>query len=240
MLLDSFWLRLTGSATLLALIAGCSAPQPPTVSTSPAPIVPASPSPVAAPQSPRSNSESTPKRDARIIEKCVIRMAKVNDPESPLNVRSTPNADSKDNIVGQLKNGTFVEVQETQNGWFKIGGATPGWIARSRTEHSCNERVERIDLGQGQEFVEIRDRFIGTGSHSYRFNFTKGQRLTVKSSSDRGSIFPVITAPNGKPLVASPDQPSPWMGELSETGEYTFEFESNFKGYEYSFSVDAR
>ncbi|MBE9009454.1 SH3 domain-containing protein [Pseudanabaenaceae cyanobacterium LEGE 13415] len=228
MLLDSFWLRLSGSAALLALMAGCSAPSP-TVSPSP------TPSPIAVPQSPQSPSEvPAPKKESRTPEKCVIRMAKVNDPESPLNVRSTPNADSKDNIVGQLKNGSFVDVQDQQSGWFKIGGATPGWIAQSRTEHGCNEKVERIELSQSS--IEIRDRFIGTGSHSYRFNFTNGQRLTVKS---RGSVFPRIIAPNGKPIVASPDQPSPWTGELAETGEYTFVLESNFKGYEYSFSIEA-
>ncbi|BAU13430.1 SH3 type 3 domain protein [Leptolyngbya sp. NIES-3755] len=233
MLLDTFWLRLSGSAALIALIAGCSS-QVPTVSTSPAPTVSVSPSPIAAPQSPQATPPA--QKEPRTVEKCVIRMAKVNDPESPLNIRSTPDASSKDNIVGQLKNGSFVDVQDQQNGWLKISGATPGWIAQSRTEHGCNEKVERI----GQVPIEIRDRFIGTGSHSYRFNLTKGQRITVTSSSDRGSIFPVIIAPNGQRLVASPDQPSPWTGELTETGEYTFEYESNFKGYEYTLSVEPR
>lgn len=242
MLLKSF--HLFGSAALIAIIAGCSS-QSPTGSTSPAPIVATSPSTQSLQSSPEA-PQTTAKKESRTVEKCVIRMAKVNDPESPLNVRSTPNADSKENIVGQLKNGTFVDVQDTQNGWFKIGGATPGWIAQSRTDHSCNERVERVELGQGS--IEIRDRFVGGGTHSYRFKFNKGQRITVTSSSgqlplsqrQRGSVFPVILAPSGKAIVASPDQPSPWTGELPETGEYTFEFESNFKGYAYTFSVDAR
>lgn len=230
---SSFSLRSIGFAASIALLAGCSSPSP-TVSTSP--TVSASPSPVAAPQSPQSSP--TVKKDSRTVEKCVIRMVKVNDPESPLNVRSTPNADSKDNIVGQLKNGTFVDVQAEENGWFKISGATPGWIAKSRTDHSCNEKTERIDMGQGS--IEIRDRFIGGGSHSYRFRFDKGQRITVTSSTERGSVFPVILAPSGTAVVGSPDQPSPWTGELPETGDYTFQLESNFKGYEYTFSVDAR
>ncbi|GAP97281.1 SH3 domain-containing protein [Leptolyngbya sp. NIES-2104] len=242
MLLKSF--HLLGSAALIALIVGCSS-QSPTISTSPTPIVSTSPSTQSLQSSPEV-PQATVKKDSRTVEKCVIRMVKVNDPESPLNVRSTPNADSKENIVGQLKNGTFVDVQAEENGWFKISGETPGWIARSRTEHSCNERVERIELGQGS--IEIRDRFIGGGIHSYRFKFDKGQRITVTSSSgqlplsqrQRGSIFPVIIAPDGKAIVGSPDQPSPWTGELPETGEYTFQFESNFKGYAYTFSIDAR
>lgn len=216
MLLNFSWRSLIRFAALLTLIAGCAA-QSPTVSASPSP------------------EAFEIQKASSTVEKCVIRMAKVNDPESPLNVRSTPTADSN-NIVGQLKNGTFVEVQDEKNGWFKIGGATPGWIARSRTEHSCNEKVERVN----QTSIEIRDRFIGTGSHRYRFNFTQGQRITVNSSGNQGAIFPVIVAPSGKAIVASQNQTSPWTGELAETGEYTFQFESNFKGYEYTFSVDPR
>lgn len=165
-------------------------------------------------------------------------MAKVNDPESALNVRSSPNAASKDNIVGQLKNGVFVEVKDEQNGWFKIAGETPGWIAKSKTESNCGEKIERVEFGSNQDSIQIADRFIGVGTHSYRLNLAKGQRLTV--TSDRGDVFPRIIAPNGKDLVSSPDQQSPWTSELAETGDYKFELESNYKGYPYAFSVNVR
>lgn len=165
-------------------------------------------------------------------------MAKVNDPESLLNVRSSPNAASKDNIVGKLRNGAYVDVKDEQDGWFNITGETPGWIAKSRTESNCGEKIERVEFGKGQDSIQIADRFIGVGTHSYRLNLAKGQKLTV--TSDRGGVFPRIIAPNGRDLVSSPDQQSPWTSELAETGDYKFELESNYKGYQYAFSVQAR
>lgn len=244
------WTRLTGCVALLAIVAGCSsAPQSPSITSTPTPAVSSSPtvveSPIANPQSAPapSNPEpstpiSVPKKAARTVEKCVIRMAKVNDPESPLNVRSSPNATSKDNIVGKLPNGAFVDVTDEQDGWFKITGETPGWIARSKTENNCGEKIERVEFGSNQTEIQIVDRFIGVGTHSYRLNLAKGQRLTV--TSDRGGVFPRIIAPNGKDLVSSPEQRSPWTSELAETGDYKFELESNYKGYQYAFSVDVR
>jgi len=231
--------RFIGCAVILTVIAGCSStPQSPSITTSLSPSV--SPSPTAPTQS---NPEPTAPSDAptnatRTVEKCVIRMARVNDPESPLNVRSSPNATSKDSIVGKLRNGAYVEVKDEQDGWFNIIGDTPGWIAKSRTESNCGEKIERVEFSKGQDSIEIADRFIGVGTHSYRLNLAKGQKLTV--TSDRGGVFPRIIAPHGKDLVSSPDQQSPWIGELAETGDYKFELESNYKGYQYAFSVQAR
>lgn len=250
--LSASWSRFTGCLALLAIIAGCSStPQSPPVAVTPSPSVSPSPNvsefpaPSANPQSAptQPSSEPTTPSDApsqasRSVEKCVIRMAKVSDPESPLNVRSSPNATSKNNIVGQVPNGVYVEVKDEQDGWFKIVGETSGWIAKSRTESNCGEKIERVEFGKGQDSIQIADRFIGVGTHSYRFNLAKGQRLTVKS--DRDGVFPRIITPNGKDLVSSPEQQSPWTGELAETGDYTFELESNYKGYQYAFSVQAR
>lgn len=247
------WFRSSTCATLLAMMAACSsAPQssaPSASSPTAAPQSPAKPteSPTAAPQSIPQLSPESPKSDAaadskpsgskatRTVEKCVIRMAKVNDPESPLNVRSSPNASSQ--ILGQLPNGTFVDVENEQDGWFKITGEKPGWIAKSRTENNCGEKVERIEFAGGQDNIEIRDRFIGTGSHTYSFNLSKGQTLTV--TRDR-QVFPRIVAPDGKDLVEYREDRKSWTGEVAATGDYAVIFESNFKGYEYGVSVEAR
>jgi hypothetical protein len=251
------WLRSGACVTLLAVMAACSsAPQssaPGTTSPTTAPQSSAKPieSPTAAPQSipqsipqpspespksdasPSSNSASS--KAARTVEKCVIRMAKVNDPESPLNVRSSPNASSQ--IVGQLPNGAFVDVENEQDGWFKITGEKPGWIAKSRTESNCGEKVERVEFAKGQDMIEIVDRFIGVGSHTYRFNLGKGQTLTV--TRDR-QVFPRIVAPDGKDLVEYREDRKSWTGEVAATGDYEIIFDSNYKGYEYAVSVEAR
>ncbi|HTL89035.1 MAG TPA: SH3 domain-containing protein [Leptolyngbya sp.] len=235
-----------GCLVLLVIAAGCSSlPQSSPIATDSL----ASPSPQASPsahtvpttaQPPPTTSQPNsaapnPSEAVRTVEKCVVRMARVNDPEAPLNIRSAPNSTST--IAGKLPNGAYVDVKEEQDGWFKIAGEMPGWIAKSRTESECGEKVEQIQLGNHQNSIEIRDRFVGVGNHSYRFNLTKGQQLTV--TVDQG-VFPQIIAPSGKNLVVSPEQSSPWTSQLSETGDYQFVFRSNFKGYQYAFSIEVR
>lgn len=164
-------------------------------------------------------------------------MARVNDSESPLNVRSSPNAASKENIVGQLKDGTYVEIEDKQNGWYKITGETPGWIAQSKTESNCTEKIERVEFSQGQTSIEIVDRFIGVGTHTYRFNLAQGQQLTVTRNRQ---VFPRIVSPNGKDLASFDEDRKTWTGEVPVTGDYSIVFESNYKGYDYAVVVEAR
>jgi len=59
----------------------------------------------------------------------------VNDPESPLNVRSLPNPNGE--VVGKLNNGTAVTSVTEQNGWIQISDPVPGWIAKSRIRRVC-------------------------------------------------------------------------------------------------------
>lgn len=262
-MLHGSWSRLIGVFTVLVLIAGCSStPQSrptaqsdptPSPSVSPVPPVSESPTPIAksntsneTSSSPTSSSSepdqpgNTPTQATRTVEKCRILMARINDPKPPLNVRSSPKATTTENIVGQLKNGTYVDVKEEKDGWFRIGGETPGWIAKNRTDNTCGEKTERVQFGRGEDSIEIRDRFVGGGTHNYRFNLAKGQQLTLTSASDRGKFLPEVVSPSGKPLIEKPDQQGSWTGKLSETGDYTLQFESNYKGYEYTFAVQVR
>ncbi len=57
----------------------------------------------------------------------------VFDPESPLNVRSTPDT-QLGKVVGTLKNGTLLSVIAEQNGWLQISSPVRGWISKSRTK----------------------------------------------------------------------------------------------------------
>lgn len=246
------WSYSIGFAALFAVMAGCSSVPQSSVPTTPSPTTTAQPSPrsteapTAAPQSIVSQPspiDSTPESKpatsnaTRSVEKCVVRMAKVNDPESPLNVRSAPDATSKDNIIGQLRNGIYVDIKAEQDGWYKISGETPGWIAKSKTESNCGEKVERVEFGKGQTSIEITDRFIGVGSHKYRFNLAQGQKLTVTNNRD---VFPRIVAPDGKDLASFDESRKTWASEVPATGDYSIIFESNYKGYEYGVLVEAR
>ncbi len=175
---------------------------------------------------------------------CLIRMAVVDDPAPPLNVRSTPEV-IPNNIVGQLENNTFLLVLEQQNGWLKIRDPILGWVAQNRTRSSCARVVQSIDFLPNRNQAVIEGEIIGGGSHRYTFEGQAGQTLTVES---RNSIFPQIVTPNGQLIASetnsvgvgvasSKENRLSWTGLLPSTGEYTLELNSNFRGFEYDFWV---
>ncbi|MEG4574071.1 SH3 domain-containing protein [Microcoleus sp. N3A4] len=168
---------------------------------------------------------------------CKITQAVVSDPNPPLNVRSIPQVRGS-NIVGKLKNNTFVSVAEEQNGWLRITDP-PGWIAKNRTESSCSNVNQQINFLPGGDEAIVKGRIIGGGSHSYRISATKNQTMTVRNRKD---VFPQIITPDGKVLAGVPDRgnETEWTGIMPVTGNYTFQLDSNFRGYEYEFWVQVR
>ncbi|MEG3970019.1 SH3 domain-containing protein [Microcoleus sp. T2B6] len=168
---------------------------------------------------------------------CKISMAVVSDPNPPLNVRSIPQVRGS-NIVGKLKNNTFVSVAEEQNGWLRITDP-PGWIAKNRTESSCSNVNQQINFLPGGDEAIVKGRIIGGGSHSYRIRARKGQTMTVRNRKD---VFPQIIAPGGKLLAGNPYEgnETEWTGKVPVTGNYTLQLDSNFRGYEYEFLVQVR
>jgi hypothetical protein len=169
---------------------------------------------------------------------CKISMAVVSDPNPPLNVRSHPQVnDSK--IVGKLKNNTFVSIAEEQNGWLRIT-EPPGWIAKNRTESSCSNVNQQIIFLRGGDEAIVKGRIIGGGTHSSKIRAAKNQTMTVKNRKD---VFPQIITPGGKLLVEDPNtqgKKTEWTGKIPVTGNYTFQLDSNFRGYEYEFYVRVR
>ncbi|MFM9264537.1 SH3 domain-containing protein [Tychonema sp. BBK16] len=169
---------------------------------------------------------------------CQISMAVINDPSPPLNVRSHPRVtDSK--VVGTLNNNTFVSVIAEKNGWLQITDPVAGWIAKNRTESSCPNVRQEINFLPGGDEAIVKGRIIGGGSHSYIIRATKNQTITVKNRKD---VFPQILTPDGKLLTGNhyKDNQTEWTGKILVTGNYTFQLDSNFRGYEYEFSVKVR
>ena len=169
---------------------------------------------------------------------CRIVQAVVNDPNPPLNVRSHPRvADSK--IVGKLKNNSFVTIAQEENGWLRITDPVAGWIAKNRTESSCAKVTQEINFLPGGDEAIVKGRIIGGGSHSYRIRAAKNQTMTVKN---RKGVFPLILAQSGKSLMGDKytGNENGWTGKMPVTGNYTFELDSNFRGFEYEFSVKLR
>ncbi len=74
-----------------------------------------------------SNTETPPQENCSTV---------VSDPQSPLNVRSTPD-DTLDNVVDTLKDGTPLTVVTEQNGWLQISSPVQGWVSKSRTKTVC-------------------------------------------------------------------------------------------------------
>ena len=60
----------------------------------------------------------------------------VTDPNPPLNIRSSP-VTAKDNVVGNLKNGTLVTVINENQGWVQISQPLRGWIYENLTVTTC-------------------------------------------------------------------------------------------------------
>ena len=170
---------------------------------------------------------------------CKIIMAVVSDPNPPLNVRSQPQVNGS-KIVGKLQNNTFVSVAQEQNGWLRITEPVSGWVAKNRTESSCATVNHQINFLPGGNEAIVKGRIIGGGTHSYKIHATKGQTMTVKN---RKQVFPSILTPDGKLLAGVPDtqgNKTEWRGKIPVTGNYTFQLDSNFRGYEYEFSVQVR
>lgn len=175
---------------------------------------------------------------SQAVPTCVVQMARVNDPNPPLNVRSSPQVQSN-NVVSSLKNGTYVSVISEKAGWFQIQTPTKGWISKTRTQYGCNQKSADLSLASQTRPLVVRDRFIGTGTHQYRFSGTQGQTLTL--IRQKGPL-PNLIAPQGQFLAIEDDRESvtSWSGKLPATGSYSLQLDSNFRGYDYRFSVQLR
>lgn len=179
--------------------------------------------------------QSSDNNNLNQVERCETTMAKINDSNPPANVRSQPNADSA-TVVGTLKNGTYVTVTDSNDGWLKISTPTKGWVSKKIALSGCNQKEERVAFAKGSKSVTIADEFIGTGSHSYQMYLLKGQ--TIRLRSQRGPR-PMLLSPQGQELVSIADSAASWSGKLDQSGEYKVVLDSNFKGYRYSFEVVA-
>ncbi|NES06379.1 MAG: SH3 domain-containing protein [Okeania sp. SIO2F4] len=167
---------------------------------------------------------------------CKIVMAIVDDPEAPLNVRSTPEV-QEGNIVGQLNNNTFVSVADEKSGWLQITNPVTGWVAKNRTRSSCAKVDKTITFSSESDTAIVKGEIIGAGSHNYRVRMIQGQTLTIRNFGD---VFPAIISPDSQLMAREPNvegSESEWRGVISLSGVYTLQLDSNLRGYEYQFLV---
>ncbi|MBD0335774.1 MAG: SH3 domain-containing protein [Cyanobacteria bacterium Co-bin13] len=221
--------------------------QPPTANSSAPAANPAAPA--AGPSAPAANPSApevaTPSEGpaaqapaSREVLSCITTMAIVDDPDAPLNVRSSPVV-AEGNVVDQFENGVFLTVTGEQSGWLQISEPVVGWVAKNRVDSTCNQKVERIRFAAGSDRIGVADYFVGTGSHQYVLTARAGQTITLQGQ--KGPL-PVIAGPNGQPLASAAgwENKTSWSGQLPTTGDYTLTLDSNYKGYDYAFSVQVQ
>ena len=198
---------------------------------------------------------SVPGSAAPIRENCRIYQFRVNDPEPPLNIRSSPEI-RPDNVIATIPNGRIGAIVAEHNGWFKIAWSDAnhrqqeGWIAANRTEYACNEFMETVT---GFPFPLV-GRLIGAGSHQYGVELRKGQTLVLRPDRQMNEpslmYWPTaITGPDiqgrtpgvpnsygywwRKPGDTTAPEPAEWRWTAKESGRYLISYDSNYKGYSY-------
>ena len=98
---------------------------------------------------------------------------------------------------------------------------------------------QQINFLPGGDEAIVKGRIIGGGSHSYKIRAAKNQTMIVRN---RKGVFPLILTQNGKSLTGDnyTGNETEWTGKIPVTGNYTFELDSNFRGFEYEFYVRVR
>jgi hypothetical protein len=176
----------------------------------------------------------TPAAERPESDRCDTSMAKVADPNPPLNLRSAP--DTKSEILGKLQNDTYVTIEEEANGWYRIKSPKPGWIAKSKTVHSCTEKSEQLSLTLNKT-TPIKGEFIGSGHHDYPVSLKVGQTLTLKATK---GPRPGVIDPDGKVMKPMSDERGAIVFTPLTSGNYMVYLESRFKGYRYEFSIELK
>ena len=173
----------------------------------------------------------------RELEFCLISMAQLSTPKSPMFVRSGPKADAK--IVGELESGRWVGIVGATDKWFEIVDPTLGWVERSDVASGCNERVERVNLSESNSQVEISDNMVGVSVHRYIANIPAGKTIGLKQT--KGSL-PKVLDPQGREVpefwIETEENSPLWIGQPVEAGQYTLEVISYDDRLEYDFSLE--
>lgn len=179
------------------------------------------------------------------VERCEVRMVRAADPKPPLNLRAEPRGDAA--LLGTIENGTYLSVKQEAGGWFQVeaepsGQRVTAWVAANLTEHNCSYKESRLRFAAGKTGMQVADRFIGVGSHTYKLAASEGQRLSLAAQSGMVGVMPMVTDPSGKVLFDGQREGNDesWSELLVQSGDYQLVFDSNFKGYRYGVYVEVK
>lgn len=166
---------------------------------------------------------------------CDITMAKVAVSDPPLAVRLAANSDPATQIVAHLDDGAFVTVGAERQNWLLIQSPVTGWVPKSATEHSCNQKVELMTFSPQGGKVAVHDRFVGSGRHWYRMNLKQGQTVTINGK--QGLLPFLLNSTTYQPIYEPKSTEDHWSVSIPATGHYLLELDSHSKGFDYDFTL---
>jgi uncharacterized protein YgiM (DUF1202 family) len=132
----------------------------------------------------------------------------VNDPQPPLNIRSSP-VELKDNVVGQVKNGEMLTVVGGNETWFQVSSPVQGWVDQSLTKTVCGTAAQmdgsksQIDRPIALVQKDQGDRILTSAISVYQAGDLQGAIALVKTIPSSSSAYP-------KAQVKLKEMPSEW------------------------------
>ncbi|GAE86891.1 C40 family peptidase [Acetivibrio straminisolvens] len=125
---------------------------------------------------------------------------------SMLNVRENPSTSTK--VIGQIPNGSKVDIIETSNGWYKVSyNGKTGWVYSSYVKVTETPKPAVVDetivatLNKGSSLTDNNSSNNSSTNNSTANNSSNDNSTTNKSSSNQ-VIDETIQKPNQKPASA--------------------------------------
>ncbi|MGV0026119.1 hypothetical protein [Phormidesmis priestleyi] len=148
----------------------------------------------------------SPQSDSASIQSTAIATATkpdcrtlVNDPQPPLNIRSSP-AELKDNVVGQVKNGETLTVIGGNESWFQVSLPVQGWVDQSLTKTVCGTAAQIDDaksqIAQSKELMQKDqgDRILASAISVYQAGDLQGAIALVRTIPSSSAAYPKAQA----------------------------------------------
>lgn len=179
----------------------------PTVSPS-APVEPSiAPSP---------DSSVTPSPITEVIPLPANCRVTVNDPNPPLNVRSSPEV-APDNIVATVDNGTPLSVLGTQGRWLKIQ-SPDGWVSQNLTQQVCRLAEKWVRFSPGAIGTQLAQTLNQHDQQPFLLRAQAQQTMTLRLIS--GIVEVQVFDPQGRLIAQANRQTDVDRAELPLNGDY--------------------
>jgi|GEM_PF-2331700 len=187
-------------------------------------------------EEPASVSASAPLSTPDIIPLPANCQVTVNDPNPPLNVRSSPET-APNNIVTTVDNGVQLSVLGSQAGWLKIKAPASGWVSENLTQRVCQQPAQRVQFSPGETGTVLAQTLNPHDLQPFLLNARAQQTMTVQLST--GSVEVRVLDPQDQ-LITQVDRQTPSaQAILPRKGDYTITVENPQKSSErFSLEVD--